>query len=83
VEGLRLRCRAHNQLEAERAFGAGFMAHWREEGRARAGRRREARERTSRDRAAREWAARRRVHASISNASMGQAASMDSKPPAP
>jgi 5-methylcytosine-specific restriction endonuclease McrA len=22
---LRLRCRAHNQLEAERAFGAGFM----------------------------------------------------------
>jgi len=25
VEGLRLRCRAHNQLEAERAFGATFM----------------------------------------------------------
>jgi 5-methylcytosine-specific restriction endonuclease McrA len=25
VENLRLRCRAHNQYEAERAFGAGFM----------------------------------------------------------
>jgi hypothetical protein len=25
VEGLRLRCRAHNQFEAERAFGEGFM----------------------------------------------------------
>jgi 5-methylcytosine-specific restriction endonuclease McrA len=25
VANLRLRCRAHNQLEAERAFGAGFM----------------------------------------------------------
>ncbi len=27
VEGLRLRCRAHNQLEAERAFGREFMQH--------------------------------------------------------
>jgi hypothetical protein len=27
VAGLRLRCRAHNQYEAERVFGAGFMAH--------------------------------------------------------
>ncbi len=26
VAGLRLRCRPHNQLEAERMFGAGFMA---------------------------------------------------------
>lgn len=26
VKGLRLRCRAHNQLEAERAFGRDFMA---------------------------------------------------------
>lgn len=26
VENLRLRCRAHNQFEAERTFGAGFMA---------------------------------------------------------
>jgi len=25
VENLRLRCRAHNQFEAERAFGAEFM----------------------------------------------------------
>jgi hypothetical protein len=25
VENIRLRCRAHNQFEAERAFGAGFM----------------------------------------------------------
>jgi hypothetical protein len=25
VRGLRLRCRAHNQLEAERAFGRDFM----------------------------------------------------------
>jgi 5-methylcytosine-specific restriction endonuclease McrA len=25
VQGLRLRCRAHNQLEAERAFGRNFM----------------------------------------------------------
>jgi hypothetical protein len=27
VAGIRLRCRAHNQFEAERAFGAGFMRH--------------------------------------------------------
>lgn len=25
MEGIRLRCRAHNQLAAEQAFGAGFM----------------------------------------------------------
>lgn len=30
VEGLRLRCRTHNQLEAERVFGAEFMARKRE-----------------------------------------------------
>ncbi len=30
VENLRLRCRAHNQYEAERAFGAGFMHEKRE-----------------------------------------------------
>ena len=30
VEGIRLRCRAHNQYEAECAFGAGFMEHKRE-----------------------------------------------------
>jgi hypothetical protein len=27
ISGIRLRCRAHNQYEAERAFGAGFMEH--------------------------------------------------------
>ena len=33
VQGLRLRCRGHNQLEAERTFGAGFMNAKREEAR--------------------------------------------------
>ncbi|HWV88895.1 MAG TPA: HNH endonuclease signature motif containing protein, partial [Burkholderiales bacterium] len=27
VENLRLRCRAHNQLEAERVYGREFMKH--------------------------------------------------------
>ena len=31
VEGIRLRCRAHNQYEAERTFGAGFMRERREQ----------------------------------------------------
>ncbi len=31
VEGLRLRCRAHNQYEAERAFGRAFMSRKRQE----------------------------------------------------
>ena len=31
VEGMRLRCRAHNQFEAERAFGADFMSRKRYE----------------------------------------------------
>jgi hypothetical protein len=30
VQGMRLRCRAHNQYTAEREFGAGFMARKRE-----------------------------------------------------
>jgi hypothetical protein len=30
VDGVRLRCRAHNQFEAERSFGAGFMTRKRE-----------------------------------------------------
>lgn len=34
IHGLRLRCRAHNQLEAERVFGAGFMGRKRDEARA-------------------------------------------------
>ena len=33
VENLRLRCRGHNACEAERTFGAGFMAEKREEAR--------------------------------------------------
>ena len=33
VEGIRLRCRAHNQHEAERMFGAGFMARKQREAR--------------------------------------------------
>jgi 5-methylcytosine-specific restriction endonuclease McrA len=33
VDGIRLRCRAHNQYEAERTFGAGFMSQKREEAR--------------------------------------------------
>ena len=33
VEGIRLRCRAHNQYEAERMFGAEFMEKKREQAR--------------------------------------------------
>src|SRR5262249_40777810 len=33
VGGIRLRCRTHNQFEAEQVFGAGFMAQKREEAR--------------------------------------------------
>ncbi len=33
ISNLRLRCRAHNQYEAERAFGAGFMENKREQAR--------------------------------------------------
>ncbi len=40
--GLRLRCRAHNQFEAERTYGAGFMAHKRAESQRRAAATREA-----------------------------------------
>ena len=32
VDNIRLRCRAHNQLEAERVFGAGFMEEKRQRG---------------------------------------------------
>jgi 5-methylcytosine-specific restriction endonuclease McrA len=41
VENLRLRCRAHNQCEAERAFGSGFMHEIRERARRAAGTQRE------------------------------------------
>ena len=40
VEGLRLRCKTHNQYEAERAFGTEFMARKREEARLAAEKRR-------------------------------------------
>ncbi len=43
-ERLRLRCRAHNQLEAERTYGTGFMCHKREESRRRAAAAREAKQ---------------------------------------
>ena len=36
VGGIRLLCRAHNQYEAERTFGAEFMRHKRETARIRA-----------------------------------------------
>jgi hypothetical protein len=41
VPGLRLRCRAHNQYEAERVFGTEFMERKREEARRSAQKRRE------------------------------------------
>jgi hypothetical protein len=44
VEGLRLRCRAHNQYAAECAFGAEFMRRKREEAQAVAARSRAAAE---------------------------------------
>ena len=44
VKNARLRCRAHNQFEAERTFGAGFMSEKREQARRRAA---EARARTA------------------------------------
>jgi hypothetical protein len=43
VTGLRLRCRAHNQYEAERRFGGEFMRHKRERARRDAARAREMR----------------------------------------
>lgn len=63
VEGMRLRCRAHNQYEAERIFGADFMSRKREErriataeARASAAQEKVARERTAQDGAAKEQA---------------------------
>jgi len=41
VANLRLRCRAHNQFEAERAFGSEFMEHKRTQARERAAAKRE------------------------------------------
>ena len=47
TSNMRLRCRAHNQFEAERRFGAGFMQEKREEARCKA-----AREKTQKQAAA-------------------------------
>jgi 5-methylcytosine-specific restriction endonuclease McrA len=44
TQGLRLRCRAHNQYEAERTLGAGFMQRKRDEARERATHVREAKQ---------------------------------------
>jgi hypothetical protein len=43
---MRLRCRAHNQYEAERVFGTGFMRRKREDARIEAERRGRAKEQT-------------------------------------
>jgi 5-methylcytosine-specific restriction endonuclease McrA len=51
VEGIRLRCRAHNQFEAERAFGNDFMRRKRHEARVTAAKKREARLAAARARA--------------------------------
>ena len=45
TENIRLRCRAHNQLEAERAFGRDFMQHKRERAKAAAVKRKAEKER--------------------------------------
>jgi len=47
VENVRLRCRAHNQYEAECVFGAGFMSEKRAEARARAKARKQAKMRAA------------------------------------
>ena len=44
VDGIRLRCRAHNQFEAERTFGAEFMRRKRDEAQRRTAARRQERE---------------------------------------
>jgi hypothetical protein len=52
VVGIRLRCRAHNQYDAERAFGAGFMERKREQAREMAAASKAAAEMTKRKQAA-------------------------------
>ena len=64
VEGIRLRCRTHNQFEAECVFGAGFMSEKREAAVRAAAARRAEREREAAERAAeREQAAAERATA--------------------
>jgi hypothetical protein len=57
TDRMRLRCRAHNQYEAERTFGVEFMQHKREEARRGAAERRMAAERATAASAATERAA--------------------------
>ncbi len=52
VEGMRLRCRTHNQYEAEQAFGAGFIRRKRQEARLAAAEARERADAEARARAA-------------------------------
>ena len=58
MDNVRLLCAAHNQLEAERTFGAGFMEMKREEGRAAAAERRAAAEAERAEKRARDEAER-------------------------
>jgi len=59
VEGIRLRCRTHNQFEAECVFGAGFMSEKREAAVRAAAARRAERDAAEREREAAERAAER------------------------
>jgi hypothetical protein len=69
VDGIRIRCRTHNQYEAECVFGAGFMSEKREMAMRAAAARREEREpetaarRAERERVAAERAAEREAKA--------------------
>jgi hypothetical protein len=74
VETIRLRCRAHNQFEAERVFGAGFMQVKRAEARERAASARGARERAASERAAGARAASERAVRERAAATRAQAA---------
>jgi hypothetical protein len=62
VDGIRIRCRTHNQYEAECVFGAGFMSEKREMAmRAAAGRREEREREAAAQRAERERVAAERL----------------------
>ena len=61
VAGIRLRCQAHNQYEAECTFGAEFMRQKRETARRRANTQRQEREARAADEARRQAAARARA----------------------
>jgi 5-methylcytosine-specific restriction endonuclease McrA len=63
VAGMRLRCRAHNQYEAERTFGAGFMDEKRQAAQRTAARRRAAAGAEAEEKARAEAAERQRADA--------------------